>query len=63
MCNPLRVPSIMVEGIKEPLCKSCAEALNRGEEIIINHKRYKVLEPKAIHPEAYEPCDERELPG
>jgi hypothetical protein len=42
--NPDRVPSIRVNGKREPLCRSCAERW--GE---IHHQ------PVNIHPHAYEP--------
>lgn len=49
--NPIRVPSLRVNGVREPLCEACANKWNQ-------------LHPdKAhpIHPEAYEACDEAEL--
>ena len=54
--NPARVPSIRVNGSREPLCKACFE---RWNEI---HRTSKGLEPVQLHPEAYSACDERELP-
>lgn len=47
-CNPNFVPSIRVNGIKEPLCKNC---FKRWNEI---HRVSKGLEPIPLHPEAYE---------
>jgi len=52
--NPLRVPSILIEGEKEPVCRVCIEQAN--PERIKNG-----LPPIEIHPEAYEPCNENEL--
>ena len=47
--NPHFVPSLRVNGSREPLCASCH---GRWNEI---HRTSKGLEPVAIHPEAYEP--------
>ena len=47
--NPSRVPSIRVNGVREPLCVTCHA---RWNEI---HRSSKGLEPVAIHPEAFEP--------
>jgi len=52
--NPHKVPSIRHEGERRPICRSCVELVNPGR--IKNG-----LEPIVIHPEAYEPIDEREL--
>lgn len=50
--NPYRVPSIRVNGIKEPLCRNCAE-------------RWNSLHPdraRPISPEAYAPVAEGDEP-
>jgi hypothetical protein len=55
--NPLRVPSIVDPrtGSKEPICRDCVER--------VNPLRIKNgLEPIVPLPDAYEPCDESELP-
>jgi hypothetical protein len=52
--NPVRVPSIGVHGVREPVCRACVERVN--PQRIANG-----LEPIVPHPEAYEPCDEIEL--
>ena len=52
--NPVRVPSIRIKGVREPICLACITATNPKR--IANG-----LEPITPHPEAYEPCDEREL--
>ena len=61
--NPLLVPSIQVNsqgqpdpnGKREPICRACVE--------YANSKRIKNgLEPIEVHPQAYEPVDEYELP-
>lgn len=46
--NPNRVPSILVNGEREPVCRSCVEAAN-PERI------KKGLEPFTIRADAYEP--------
>jgi len=52
--NPVRVPSIRINGSREPICRSCVE--------VANPKRIKNgLQPIVLHPDAYEACDEREL--
>jgi hypothetical protein len=46
--NATWVPSITVEGVKQPVCKDCMT--------LANHRREEQgLEPHYIHPEAYEP--------
>jgi hypothetical protein len=52
--NPVRVPSIMFNGQKEPLCASCVERINPMR--IANG-----LDPIVPLPDAYEACDESEL--
>ena len=49
--NPRAVPSLLVNGVREPLCRSCAE-------------RWNQLHPenaRPIRPDAYEPLDENEF--
>lgn len=54
--NPLKVPSVKVDGVKEPICATCLEWANR--ERVKNG-----LEPWGPPlPGAYEPCREEELP-
>jgi len=53
--NPMRVPSIRVNGSREPVCLPCIEEANPRR--IANG-----LEPIVPLPDAYEPCDESELP-
>ena len=53
--NPLYVPSLTIEGAREPLCRSCIERAN----VIRKNKGMPSLE---IHPQAYEPLPEGELP-
>lgn len=49
--NPHKVPSLRINGVKEPICESCA---NRWNELHPGQER-------AILPGAYEPMDEHEL--
>jgi hypothetical protein len=52
--NPMRVPSCRINGVREPICKSCVER--------VNPRRIKNgLEPIVPLPDAYEACDESEL--
>ena len=46
-CNPDRVPSIRVEGKREPLCLAC---FNKWNEI---HRTSQGLEARTPHPSAY----------
>ena len=52
--NPHRVPSVRVNGVREPSCKPCIERANPV-------RKAKGLAECVIHPDAYEPIDEREL--
>lgn len=54
-CNPVKVPSILVNEKKEPLCRACADEWNRI------HRTSQGLAPIPIHPDAYGACDENEL--
>jgi hypothetical protein len=52
--NPVRVPSVRVNGRREPVCLDC---ITRA-----NPKRIaKGLDPLVVHPDAYIACDEGEL--
>lgn len=55
--NPMRVPSITSAktGTREPICQDCIARANPTR--IANG-----LPPIVPHPDAYEPCDEGELP-
>ena len=53
--NPVRVPSLMVNGRREPICEAC---FNRWNEI---HRTSKGLAPQLLAPDAYRECDEYEL--
>jgi hypothetical protein len=52
--NPLRVPSLHINGAREPICRECVEAANPMR--IANG-----LEPIVPAPDAYDACDEGEL--
>lgn len=52
--NPIHVPSVRVNGKREPVCKKCVEELNEKRKLV-------GAEPWPIHPEAYEAADENEL--
>ena len=52
--NPMRVPSVRINGSKEPLCRDCVE---RANPLRVAHG----LPPIVIMPDAYEACDEGEL--
>lgn len=47
--NPNTVPSLTVNGHREPLCRTC---FNRWNEI---HRTSKGLDPVPLNPTAYEP--------
>lgn len=53
--NPIRVPSLTVNGHKEPLCEAC---FNKWNEI---HRTSKGLAPLPLNPDAYKPCNEADL--
>ncbi len=50
--NPHHVPSLTINGSREPLCRGC---FNRWNEI---HRTSKGLDPVPLHPEAYEPAED-----
>jgi hypothetical protein len=52
--NPVKVPSIRVNGEREPICKLCILEANPLRE-------QKGLAPITYEPDAYEACDENEL--
>ena len=52
--NPMRVPSVRVRGVREPICRDCVERVNPER---VKNK----LAPIVPHPDAYEPCEEGEL--
>lgn len=48
--NPERVPSIPIDGVRQPVCQRCVDR--------VNPTRVKNgLEPIKPHPEAYEPLE------
>ena len=50
--NPVCVPSIRVNGEREPLCRTCFERWNQI------HRTSKGLEPLPLNPNAYQPANE-----
>ncbi len=52
--NPHKVPSVVVKGVREPVCKQCIELANP-------QRKAKGLKEFTINPDAYEPIDENEL--
>jgi hypothetical protein len=52
--NPRHVPSLRVNGVREPVCLNCVEHANPRR--VANG-----LDPIVPHPDAYEPIDESEL--
>lgn len=53
--NPLLVPSVRVNGKRQPICGPCMDSFNAK-------RRASGLDPVHIHPEAYEACKEEDLP-
>ena len=53
--NPIAVPSVRVNGVREPICKGCIEWANPL-------RKAKGLEEIVVKKGAYEACDEAELP-
>jgi hypothetical protein len=52
--NPVKVPSININGDRKPICRTCVER--------VNPLRIKNgLEPITLQPGAYEECHESEL--
>lgn len=52
--NPMRVPSVMYKGAREPICQMCVDYAN-------GHRKRNGLPPIEPLPGAYEACDESEL--
>ena len=52
--HPNKVPSLRVNGEREPVCRACMDALNADLE-------QNGLPPHAIDPEAYKACAEHDL--
>lgn len=52
--NPASVPSVRVNGIREPICRACVERANP-------ERLRRGLEPIISLPDAYEPVDESVL--
>lgn len=52
--NPNLVPSVRVNGVREPICRDCVEWANPL-------RKEKGLDPIKVLPGAYEACVEEEL--
>lgn len=52
--NPMRVPSLFINGNREPVCRDCVHKVNPA-------RVKNGLAPIVPHPDAYEPCPEEEL--
>ena len=52
--NPNLVPSIRINGVREPICQGCVARANP-------ERKAKGLDPIPVMPGAYEACDEAEL--
>jgi hypothetical protein len=52
--NPKWVPSIPVDGEREPVCRACVERVNVM-------RKSKGLDPIMVASSAYQPIDEQEL--
>ncbi len=52
--NPVRVPSVRVRGVREPVCGACMAELNQK-------RRDAGLDPIPIAPDAYDAVDEAEV--
>jgi hypothetical protein len=53
--NPLRVPSLTIGGTRDPICQACVALVNP-------RRKANGLDPIVPAPDAYEACDESELP-
>jgi hypothetical protein len=52
--NPMRVPSIPINGSREPICEACVTRVNPL-------RKKNGLPPIVPAPDAYDACDEAEL--
>lgn len=52
--NPNKVPSIRVDGVRQPVCRECFERRQQYREA-------HGLPREPLNPDAYEPCPEEEL--
>jgi hypothetical protein len=52
--NPMRVPSVIIKGTREPICKDCVPRINELRRTL----KLPLIIP---FPDAYEGCDEAEL--
>ena len=52
--HPNKVPSLRVNGVRQPVCRECIERVNPM-------RAANGLEPITIPPGAYDPCEESEV--
>ena len=52
--NPMKVPSLRVNGSREPVCIVCFNKVNEN-------RRKAGLSPNVLHPDAYEPREEGDV--
>ena len=52
--NPMHVPSLRINGNREPVCRDCVDRVNPA-------RVKNGLAPIVPHKDAYEPCPEEEL--
>lgn len=55
--NPVKVPSLRVNGERRPLCMNCFDKWN------VIHRINKGLVPLPLAPDAYAACPESEIPA
>lgn len=53
--NPMRVPSVRIDGVRQPLCRDCVDRAN-------NLRIAQQTDPIVVLPGAYDPVDESEMP-
>jgi len=53
--NPVRVPSVVVDGRREPLCEPCVTSVNA-------ERARRGLAEWTIYPDSYDAVDEQEVP-
>lgn len=54
MYNPMKVPSVTIDGVREPICEACVARVN--PQRIANG-----LPPIVPMPDAYTACDENDM--
>jgi hypothetical protein len=49
--NPHRVPSVIVDGVREPVCRTCVDRAN-------DNRKASGLPLFTVYPDSYEPIEE-----